>query len=558
MSPKSPDEIIDVAPITPQPYTQFHLAAVAFSHPPSPRSIKQCTCEGNQLPDKPVQQTQHIRIYYAEPSYYDHTYGCFLIKENRFSDAQGWYAPSDGLVADDAVAGSAVAAIGWWHSSEDGLSFNDPWETRVYYVDKSGNIRERINYSHFDPTPNDDFDSELPKPEELVPPTPGWRFTPQGDKAPVEGTVNSFPIVTPLPVTKLAAVRTDKGEIYLFYQDNDLTIKVLVSAPGKGWVQQETVAVGRGKAVAGTSLAVAAGGWSEVRLFYVTPQNTLGEVYEHDGAQWTQTQLPLYKVVPTAMLSAVAWNYATPFFQIRVYVTGGKDEIQEYSFSRNTTSWSPAEQADSGSKTDNLSVAIYPVSAVAAVMVGDGCSTKVYFHPRRFVAEWDSCTRATFPTTITTVSERFKVRREIEQETRVKIAEEAERKRREEEERLRKEEEERLLKEEEERKRREEERRQQEKRKQEEEQRQIEERKRLEEESKRNNLPVLSANDLQFKEMLKGKEVGDKVQIPKGAVLEKIRKLTRCQMGYEWVKYGDGWRCASGQHHLTNEQFEAL
>lgn len=131
MSLKSPDEIINAAPITPQVFTQFHLGAVAFSHPPTPWSIKQCTCEGIDLPDKPAKQSQHIRIYYAEPSYYDYTHGCFLIKENRFTDAQGWHAPSDGLVADDAVAGCPVAVIGWWHSSEDGLSFEDRWEVSI-------------------------------------------------------------------------------------------------------------------------------------------------------------------------------------------------------------------------------------------------------------------------------------------------------------------------------------------------------------------------------------------------------------------------------------------
>ncbi|KAI0437861.1 hypothetical protein F4803DRAFT_125541 [Xylaria telfairii] len=561
MSLKSPDEIIYTAPNTPQVYTQFHLGAVAFSHPPTPWSIKQCTCEGKSLQDKPAKQNQHVRIYYAEPSYYDYTHGSFLIKENRFTDAQGWHAPSDGLVADDAVAGSPVAVIGWWHSSEDGLSFEDRWETRIYYVDRNGNIRERINCSYFDPASWDDFDLELPKPEELIPLIPGWKLTPLGDGKSAE-TVYSFPVINPLPVTKLAAIRTDAGEIYLFYQASDLTIKVLVSAPDKGWVQQETEAVGSGQVRPGTSLAAVAGGWSEIRLFYVTPQNNLGEVYKCDGVQWTQSKLPSYTVIPIAMLAAVAWNYATPFFQIRVYVTGGEDEIQEYSFSRNTGSWSPARQPDnSGSKADGLSTAIYPVSAVAAVMVGDGCSTKVYFHPRRFVVEWESCTRASFPSTITTVSERFKARREIEKETRVKIAGYEEQKQREEEERLRKEEEERKRREEEEKLQREEEerkRQEEERRQQEEEERRIDERKRLEEESRRNNLPVLSVKDLQFKEMLKGKQVGDRVQIPKGAVIEKIRKMTGCQAGYEWEKHGDGWRCAGGAHHLTNEQFNAL
>lgn len=131
---------------------------------------------------------------------------------------------------------------------------------------------------------------ELPKPEELVPRIPGWKLTPLGDETHTEETVYSFPAVTPLSVTKLTAIRTDAGEIYLFYQASDLTIKVLVSAPGKGWVQQETEAVGHGQVRPGTSLAAVAGGWSEVRLFYVTAQNTLGAVYERDGVQWTQSK----------------------------------------------------------------------------------------------------------------------------------------------------------------------------------------------------------------------------------------------------------------------------
>ncbi|KAI0806520.1 hypothetical protein GGR55DRAFT_696944 [Xylaria sp. FL0064] len=544
-----------------QVYTQYHLAAIAFSHPPSPWSIKQCTCEGKQLPEKPTQKSQHIRLFYTEPSYYDYTRGSFLIKENRFSETQGWYAPSDGLVADDAAAGSAVAAIGWWHSSEDGLTLHDPWQTRVYYVNKDGNIRERVNHSYFDPTPKDDFDSELPKPEELVPPTPGWKLT-----------SSAFPIVTPHPLTKLAAVRTGAGEVYIFYQDNDLAIRALVSAPGKGWVQQQTDVVGPGEARPGTSLAVVAGGWSEARLFYVTSQNTLGESYAHDGVQWTRSKLPLYNVLPTAMLAAVAWNYATPFFQIRVYATGGKAEVDEFSFSRNSGSWSPVEQSASDSQTANLIAVIHPVSAVAATMVGDGCSTKVYFHPRRFVAEWDSCTRVTFPSPITTVSERFKEKRKIEHETRVKIAENEERLRKEEEERLRREEEERVKREEEERLKREEEeklrreeaeriKREEEKRlKQEEEERlrREEAEKRKQQESSQHNLPVLAAEDLEMKEKIRGKTVGERVELPSGPLLTKIMKMTNCRQGYAWTKTRKGWQCAGGAHELTNEQFEAL
>ncbi len=149
---------------------------------------------------------------------------------------------------------------------------------------------QRINHSYFTPSPKDDFDSELPKPEELVPPTPGWKLTPlRGKVSEAEDTVNSFPVVNPHPITKLAAVRNDKGEIYLFYQSSDLTIRALVSIPGKGWVQQKSPAVCSGQVQAGTALAAVAGGWSEVRLFYITSQNTMGEVYERDGEKWTES-----------------------------------------------------------------------------------------------------------------------------------------------------------------------------------------------------------------------------------------------------------------------------
>lgn len=41
-----------------------------------------------------------------------------MIKESRFSTVDGWYAPSDDLVADDAAAGGAVTSIGWWSDIE--------------------------------------------------------------------------------------------------------------------------------------------------------------------------------------------------------------------------------------------------------------------------------------------------------------------------------------------------------------------------------------------------------------------------------------------------------
>lgn len=228
------------------------------------------------------------------------------------------------------------------------------------------------------------------------------------------------------------------------------------------------------------------------------------------------------------MLTAVAWNYASRFFQIRVYASGGKHELQEYSFNRCTGGWRSIDQ-DNGADFDALLPSDYPPPAVAAVMVGDGCTTKIYFHPRRFIAEWDVCAKTTFPSPITSMGEKSISRREIEKETRRLV----------EEQRKRQEEEERKSREEEERKREEEE----------------EEKKRQEEE--RNNGPALSASDLKEKEKLKSVKVGDTADIS-GAVLQKIMASSGCKQGYKWKKTQGGWRCAGGGHSLTDAQFEAL
>ncbi len=74
---------------------------------------------------------EHIRVYRNEPSIYDYNQGCYLIKESRFSTLNGWHAPTDDLVADDAAPGSAVAAVGWWE--EDGISkaSNRVWQVSL-------------------------------------------------------------------------------------------------------------------------------------------------------------------------------------------------------------------------------------------------------------------------------------------------------------------------------------------------------------------------------------------------------------------------------------------
>ena len=140
------------------------------------------------------------------------------------------------------------------------------------------------------------------------------------------------------------------------------------------------------------------------------------------------------------MISAVAWNYGTGYFEIRVYTTDDNDALYEMSYSRHLDGWKPraesvapilgpASKAPTPGDSDGL-----PLSAVAAVLLEGNWKTKVYFHPRRTIGDWDVCARAPafngIPKTSVTAAER----RDLEEKTRVAIKEEEERKRKEEDE----------------------------------------------------------------------------------------------------------------------------
>ncbi len=43
------------------------------------------------------------------------------------------------------------------------------------------------------------------------------------------------------------------------------------------------------KAKPGTPLATISGGWAEVRLFYVTPEDLLAQAYRNDHASWVES-----------------------------------------------------------------------------------------------------------------------------------------------------------------------------------------------------------------------------------------------------------------------------
>ncbi|KAJ2895987.1 hypothetical protein MKZ38_005995 [Zalerion maritima] len=202
-------------------YTNLHLAAAAFLHPPNPPHNKQCPCDTKTSPAQVLERNKHIRVYHNEPSPYDYNAGCYLVKETRYSTLGRWHAPSDDLVADDAATGSSVVAIGWRvEGAADGEG-----GTRIYYMDKNGFPQERANRTSFAPTVKEELETELPKPEELVPPTPGWKQTPISNVEPETGLdATAFPAISPLYTTKLAAVRSEDGMIHVLYQVRDYSI----------------------------------------------------------------------------------------------------------------------------------------------------------------------------------------------------------------------------------------------------------------------------------------------------------------------------------------------
>ena len=240
------------------------------------------------------------------------------------------------------------------------------------------------------------------------------------------------------------------------------------------------------------------------------------------------------------MLTAVAWNYTSPFFQIRLYSTTIDDDLVELSFTRNSGGWAPAGQSVSAVVPEALLGPEAPLSAVSAVVVEGEWKTKVYFHPsprRKIICEWDVCAKTPLHAGVTRVSTGAIAKRKMEEETRVKIAEEKER--------LRK---------------IEEKKRQEELKRVEAEKKRQEELKRVEAEKKRQEeLQRVEAEKKSKEGAAKYKNVpqGGKITISDPKKAERIQKASGCTAGFEWIKVAGGWQCGGGGHNITDAEFNA-
>lgn len=244
------------------------------------------------------------------------------------------------------------------------------------------------------------------------------------------------------------------------------------------------------------------------------------------------------------MLSAVAWNFASPDFEVRVYTTDNDDNLREIAFSRGRGGWvpdvddspryvgqqqppqsaiAPPPATSSTPPPSATPPPPPPLSAVAAVLSERDWSTKVYFHPRPrvIVAEWDVC-GAKAPAHAGVVARSAPTaaaRRAVEEETRARIRADEERKQREEEERK---------------------------------QREEEERKRREEEARA--AAEAAATPLQA---LANIEVGGSIDTSSNPVLaQQLQQLSGCSAGYKFLKVPGGFRCEGGAHFISDAELQ--
>ncbi len=85
----------------------------------------------------------------------------------------------------------------------------------------------------------------------------------------------------------------------MFCQATDGSILEFISHPGEGWfggeeekdvVVRAVTVVQPGEAKFGSPLAVVAGGWGELRVFFVDEEDSLGEAYSDYDTEWMESE----------------------------------------------------------------------------------------------------------------------------------------------------------------------------------------------------------------------------------------------------------------------------
>jgi len=267
-----------------------------------------------------------IRVFYQHD---------FLIKESCYSNQDGWYTMRDDVAAENARKGSPVAATG------NGL------ETRVFFVDQGGILRQRVRTTKTIGDPGT------------------WEDDP------------NLPEITPAPSGRLTTTLSDDEEdanVHVIYQDAENLIKeIKFDASSKAWSDSiETVAT---DAKPGTSLSVVATA-GELRLFYQNTQDLVRERYSSVSENWREGKIPTYKMVSLAPLGAVAWKEGSKF-EIHLFSVGNGKNISERVFTKRR-GWDGNVKASSETVFANAK----NISAVAAVYTSIDKTISIFYQPQ--------------------------------------------------------------------------------------------------------------------------------------------------------------------------------
>ncbi|RYP08478.1 hypothetical protein DL765_008772 [Monosporascus sp. GIB2] len=287
-------------------------------------------------PDRPGQRL--IRVYYQVGSH---------IRESCYDTDNGWYVRGDNIVANHAKPRSPIAVTNLAQGKK----------TSVFFLAEDNQLCRRVRTT---------------------------------SKAGDRGVWTDGPIVQPTVAisasSQLTAVRTDNEEnIRLYYQSTDNMVRGMVSYGDDGSWQPSDLELD--KVLPGTSLCAISGD-GQVRLFYQADDKTVKERYSDPSTEWKPSRVRSWTADNKAPITAVAWNYSTNKFAIRVY-TVQNGILVELVFDQSRGGWSqnPVVTAET---IPNIPGMDQPASCAATTQDNQGKLTIFYQPSKQVIAQYDS------------------------------------------------------------------------------------------------------------------------------------------------------------------------
>lgn len=139
---------------------------------------------------------------------------------------------------------------------------------------------------------------------------------------------SDFPSIQASASSQLAVARadTDDATLYVSYQAPDGSLKLLEHKVDEEWSEE---ALPITDAWEGTGISVISGSGEDPMLFYQNTSGIIKRMFLSSEDGWTPGRMTQHKVAPAASLSAVAWNYGRPDFQMRLYTITTNNKLAE-------------------------------------------------------------------------------------------------------------------------------------------------------------------------------------------------------------------------------------